>query len=172
LCNLGNRAIVRVPVIQGGWGPSSSATQLTATGSRLFWASDPTTGADLYGANPVMDHSGNLVTGITPDNLFPICVQKPTDPTQLAFATAALKATPVAGKNALPFCPDGFVQTSNQLAVDTSGGAPDFIDGKKWAARGAINAALAVFIYLDQMERDPSKKQVLYTQCNLIGSGK
>jgi mono/diheme cytochrome c family protein len=172
LCNLGNRAIVRVPVIPGGWGPATSATQLTVSGYRLFWAADSTTGADLYGANPVMDHRGNLATGVTPDNLFPICVQKPTDPTQLQYANAALKANPVAGKNVFPFCPDGFIQTSNQLAVDTSGVAPDFIDGKKWAARGAINAALAVFLYLDQMERDPSKKQVLYTQCNLIGSAK
>ena len=38
------------------------------------------------------------------------------------------------------------------------------------AARGAINAALGVFLYLDQIERDPSKRQILYNQCNLIGS--
>ena len=172
LCNLGNRAIVRVPVIAGGtWSATSAATNLTVTGNRLYWASDPTTGKDLYGANPVMDQLGNLVTGVTSDNLFPMCIQKPTDPTQLQFATQALKASPVLGKNVMPFCPDGFMQASNLLAVDTSGAAPDFIDGRKWAARGAINAALAVFLYLDQMERDPSKKQVLYTQCNLLGSG-
>ena len=29
------------------------------------------------------------------------------------------------------------MQASNQLAVDTSGAAPDFQDGRKWAARGA-----------------------------------
>ena len=169
LCNLGNRAIVHVPVLPGGtWSATSSATSLTVNGYRLYWASGPN-GEDYYGANPVMDQLGNLATGVTSDNLFPICIQKPTDAPQLQIATRALQASPVLGKNVLPFCPDGFMQASNQLAVDTSGSAPDFQDGRKWAARGAINAALGVFLYLDQMERDPSKKQVLYTQCDLIG---
>ena len=52
--------------------------------------------------------------------------------------------------------------------VNNSVSPPDYVDGRKWAARGAINAALAVFLYLDEIERDPTQRQPLYSQCNLI----
>jgi hypothetical protein len=66
--------------------------------------------------------------------------------------------------NTIPFCPDGLVSPDNQLAAE----AGEFKDGRKWAARGAINAALAVFLYLDQIERDPTKRKPLYNQCDLL----
>jgi mono/diheme cytochrome c family protein len=170
VCNLGNRSIVRVPFVDGGaWTANSTAATLTVTG-QLYWAAGPD-GEPYYGANPVMDHLGNVVTGVTADNLFPLCVPKPSDPTQLEYATRALAATPVAQKNVMPFCPDGFIQAGHQLQVDNSVDGTVFTDARKWAARGAINAALAVFIYLDQIERDPSQRQPLYTQCNLLGAG-
>jgi mono/diheme cytochrome c family protein len=174
LCNLGNRPFVRVPSLDGGvWTATTSPADLFITPMSLYWAQDPT-GKDWYGANPVMDQNGNVATGVdTTTNLFPICVLKPTDPTQLGYATQALQAIKVNGQNgmnAIPFCPDGFVQTSHQLQVigAVGAGAPDFVDGRKWAARGAINAALAVFLYLDEIERDPTKRQPLYTQCSLL----
>jgi hypothetical protein len=169
VCNLNNRQFVRALIISGSWSATTSATGLFSSGSNLYWATS-LSGADWYGANPVMDHLGNLHTGVTSDNLFPLCVVKPTDPTQLQLATAALAASPVAGKNVIPFCPDGFLTSAHKLTVEGSGiGTTDYVDGVQWAARGAINAALAVFLYLDQMERDPTQRQPLYTQCNLIG---
>jgi mono/diheme cytochrome c family protein len=167
LCNLGNQAIVRVPLIDGTWTATSTLTSLTVSGFSLYWGTGPN-GEDSYGANPVMDQYGNVEQGITADNVFPLCVQKPTDPTQLGYATAALQASPVQG-NVIPFCPPNVVQASNQLNVTSGGGTTDFVDGRKWAARGAINAALAVFLYLDQIESDPSSRQVLYNQCNMLG---
>jgi hypothetical protein len=116
-----------------------------------------------------MDQLGNVHNGLTSDNLFPICVSKPSDPTQAQIATSVLKAKPVLGKNVIPFCPDGFVQASHKLTIDPV--TTDNVEGRQWAARGAINAALAVFLYLDGIENDPSKRQPLYTQCNLIGKG-
>lgn len=173
LCNLGNRPFVRVPNVDGNvWTATSTTGDLQITAFRLYWAQDPT-GHDWYGANPVMDHNGNIATGVDGStNLFPICVQKPTDPTELGYATAALQATKVKGVNAIPFCPDGFVDPSHQLNVipasQSPTGFPEYVDGRKWAARGAINGALAVFLYLDQIERDPSMRQPLYTQCSLL----
>lgn len=170
LCSLGNRAIVRVPFVSGGsWTANSTATDLTVSGYRLYWASGPK-GEDYYGANPVMDHLGKVDMGIAADNLLPLCIEKPSDQTELQNATRALQARPVLGKTVIPFCPDGFIQPSHQLTVDTTTSPPDFQDARKWAARGAINAALAVFLYLDQIERQPSLRQLLYTQCNLIGT--
>jgi hypothetical protein len=170
LCNLGNRPIVRVPFVDGSWTASSRVTGLTVSGFNLYWAVGPN-GAAYYGANPVMDQRGNVQQGVTADNTFPLCISKPTDATQLGYATAALQAGPVQG-NVIPFCPDGFVQASHQLNVVSGGGTTDFADGRKWAARGAINAALAVFLYLDQIERNPSSLQPLYNQCNLLAGSK
>jgi mono/diheme cytochrome c family protein len=169
LCNLNNRQFVRVPIVSGGWKSSSGVGDLTVTAFSLYWAVGPQ-GEDWYGANPVMDQNGSIATGVAPSNLFPICVQKPTDPTQLQSATQALQSGKILGANAIPFCPDGFVQASHQLAVNNNVSPVDYVDGRKWAARGAINAALSVFLYLDQIERDPTKRQPLYTQCNLIGT--
>jgi mono/diheme cytochrome c family protein len=168
LCNLGNRPFVRVPIVSGPWTATTGVGDLSVSAFSLYWAVGPN-GEDWYGANPVMDQQGNVATGVSASNLFPLCVQKPTDPTQLSYATKALQAAKVLNTTAIPFCPDGFVQASHQLVVNNSVSPPDYVDGRKWAARGAINAALAVFLYLDEIERDPTKRQPLYTQCNLIG---
>jgi mono/diheme cytochrome c family protein len=171
LCNLGNRPIIHVPVIAGGsWTTATNlTTDLNVSGQLLYWGTGPT-GTDLYGANPVMDDQGNITQGMTANNRYAICVAKPTNATQLQAATSLLAAHPVNGKNVIPFCPDGLVAPSNQLQVTGSQGSVNFVDGRKWAARGAINAALAVFLYLDQIERDPTLAKPLYTQCNLLGS--
>ena len=66
------------------------------------------------------------------------------------------------GGAVIPYCPPGFAIPDNKL-VD---GGTTFPDGKQWATRGAINAAMAVFLYLDQIERDPSKRQPPYNQCD------
>ena len=167
LCSLDNRPIVRAPLVQGGvWSATSKVQDLTIDDTTLYWGADDM-GHDLYGANPVMDQHGNLTTGITAGNVFPLCIPKPTNPTELNFANAALAAAPVNG-NVIPYCPNGIVQSSNALEVD--GGTGDHVDGRKWAARGAINAALAVFLYLEGIESDPSSRPVPYNQCNLIGS--
>ena len=169
LCNLSNRQFVRVPIVSGSWTSTTAVTDLSVTGFSLYWAVGPN-GENWYGANPVMDQQGNIATGVSASNLFPICVAKPTDPTQLQYATQALQAEKILSTNAIPFCPDGFVQASHKLVVDSSASPPDYVDGRRWAARGAINAALAVFLYLDEIERDPTQRQPLYTQCNLINS--
>ena len=161
LCNLNNRPLVRVLVPQGSWKASTTVTSLTITPYSLYWG-------DSYGANPVMDHHGNVATGIDATNLLPLCVAKPSDATQKGYADAALAAQKVNG-NQIPYCPDGIVQSANQLQWVVSPQGTDFVDGRKWAARGAINAALAVFSYLDDIERNPSHRKPLYNQCNLLG---
>jgi mono/diheme cytochrome c family protein len=170
LCNLGNRPVVRVPLLSGShnnghWDAQSSPGDLTVSGYRLYWGADAQ-GGDLYGPSPVMDHLSNIATGLSSDNFLPLCIEKPSDATERAAADQFLAKYHVRG-NAIPYCPDGFVSPAHQLQF--SANPVDFVDGRKWAARGAINAALAVFLYLDGIERDPGKRQPLYTQCNLLG---
>jgi mono/diheme cytochrome c family protein len=137
LCSLDNRPIVRKIV--------KNATGTVAEGYFLYWG-------DNYPSNaPVMDHHGNIVNGITSDNLFPMCSGDAS----------------IAG---VPPCPAQVVAPSNQLSVVPNGPFSDFVDAKAWAARGAINGALAVFLYLDQVERGKLQPQAPYNQCEKRGT--
>jgi mono/diheme cytochrome c family protein len=164
-CSLNNRPIVRVPLVNnpikpGRWSSTVGAGDLTINGYNLYWG-------DTYGANPVMDRNGALHTGLTGVD-FPICIDKPTDATEVTIAQTWMQANKIGGV-AIPFCPDGLITPDHKLQFAGSGDAVDFTDARKWAARGAINAALAVFLYLDEIERDPTKRQPLASQCDLIG---
>ncbi len=173
LCNLNNRPIVRV-LTTSDWADATSLDTLRlnyvfeywGAGEGKYWDATQAV-ADWYGPNPVMDHRGQVRTGLTADNWFPMCVQKPTAAADLAAADELLQAHPVGGVagNVIPYCPTGFVTPAHQLKTGTSG----YDDGQKWAARGAINAALAVFLYLDEIERDATKRQPLYNECELRG---
>lgn len=170
LCSLNNRPIVRViGPPDGGWKDGSRLADLNFQLSAFaeYWATSEDGKTDFYGTNPVLDHHGNVTAGIKPDNYVPVCVRKPSDDKQRAAADAVLAASKLNG-NQIPYCPDALVDPMNQLQY-TNDGDYDFTDGRKWAARGAVNAALAVFSYLDEIERDPSKRKPLYNQCNLLG---
>ncbi len=169
VCSIDNRPIVRVVVPDNGvWSSMTNSGDLNISGHEEYWGDGTgSDGSPLYPANaPVMDHHGQIHMGITADNPFPICVQKPDDPTQVQYADAVLKSFAVGGPNGavIPYCPPGFLIPSNKI----DDGGTTFPDGQKWAARGAINAARAVFLYLDQIERDPTKRQPLYNQCDQL----
>ena len=173
LCNLNNRPIVRVLTTTDWANARMDALRLNyfyeywGAGEAKYWDASATA-ADWYGPNSVMDQRGQIRTGLTADNWFPMCVQKPTAAADLAAADKLLQANAVGGPggNVIPYCPPGFATPDRQLKAGTSG----YDDGQKWAARGAINAALAVFMYLDQIERDGSKRQPLYNECELRGA--
>ncbi|MFL5306753.1 MAG: hypothetical protein ACJ8F1_16170, partial [Polyangia bacterium] len=165
LCNLNNRPIVRVLAATSWQGATNVDTLRVGYFSEYWGAGD--SGTDSYGANPVMDQRGHIRAGLTADNWFPMCVQKPTAAADVAAADALLQGHRVGGAagNAIPYCPAGFATADRLLKTGTSG----YDDGQKWAARGAINAALAVFLYVDQIERDATKRQPLYNECELRG---
>ena len=169
LCNFNNRPIVRV-LTTDSWTSATSIDKLRIGYYAEYWgASDlqaDGTRQDWYGPNPVMDHRGQIRTGLTADNWFPLCVLKPTAAADQAAADALLAANPVGGQNVIPYCPSGFVTSSRLLKTGSSA----YDDGQSWAARGAVNAALSVFLYLDQIERDSTKWQPLYNECELRGN--
>ena len=98
------------------------------TGGRLYWAVGPA-GEDYYGQNPVMDHQGNVATGVQPGNLLPLCVQLPSSAPEKSYADKALAASPVGGPGGqvIPYCPAGFMVPSHKLQVSDIG---DFVDGR------------------------------------------
>jgi mono/diheme cytochrome c family protein len=168
LCSLGNRPLVRVPFVSdGSWIGNKGIDDVYVSGYNLYWGESEKDASgkveSYYGANPAMDASGNITTGLG-DNTFPICIAKPTSAAELDAATQWLGAHKVRG-NAIPFCPPGLVTDAHKLQAANN----VFPDGRKWAARGAVNAALAVFLYLDDIERHPEKRKPLYNQCSALG---
>jgi mono/diheme cytochrome c family protein len=167
LCGIGNRAIVRVPVVS--WSSATTGSDLNVQGNgSLYWG-------DAYPANaPVMDQRGRVTNGIAPDNTFPLCIRKPTDATERMSADTFLASHKVNG-NSIPYCPDALFPSANpsmyqlQYGVDQDNN-PDFIDAKKWAARGAVNAGMAVFLYLDSVERGTTQVLPGYDQCDHLTS--
>jgi hypothetical protein len=47
-------------------------------------------------------------------------------------------------------------------------GSSDLVDVKRWATRGAINAGLAVFVYLDALIGKDQPIPPRYNECNLL----
>jgi mono/diheme cytochrome c family protein len=114
-----------------------------------------------YPANaPVGTDHGTVATGIAPDNLMPWCIQ--VDPNRQAAYDDWMsdpKHLLVDGKP-YPICPPAW------LAQAPSWTDEDFA---KWNARGAINAGLSVFLYLDGIVKGTIKTQPRFDQCELIG---
>jgi mono/diheme cytochrome c family protein len=168
ICNLNNRPVVHVPTIT--LSGLSGSTSINGVES-LYWGDLVVNGASSYPAtSPVMDQHGHLHDGLTPDNLFPMCARTPADPQTAAQLDAYLKAHPVggAGGAVLPYCPPTVFQAGGQLQTTNDGGVLSYPDAKKWAARGAINAGAAVFLYLDQLERGQITPTPLYSQCEQL----
>jgi hypothetical protein len=84
---------------------------------------------------------------LIPANLFPHCYR--------SGSHASLK----------PVCPDN-VRTLGKWTLEQ----PQNDQVKPWLLRGAVNAGLAAFVFLDLLSRDPTKNKLIrYDECELIG---
>jgi mono/diheme cytochrome c family protein len=173
ICSLNNRPVVRVPVPNGGgsWSQVTLPSQLGIDPvNSLYWA-------DAYPADaPVMDHRGHIVHGITADNWFPLCVERPANAAAAAAADAFLQAHPVGpDHNVIPYCPAPLFETASgrrrwqlQTTPNPETGGVTYSDANHWATRGAINAGFAVFLYVDQLSKGLIMPKPPYDQCELL----
>jgi hypothetical protein len=125
--------------------------------SRLYWG-------DAYPATaPVMDQNGNVTNGIQPGNFFPLCNLNGQGPT-------VVQAN--GNGNPIPACPASLINDAQNLlsVVETPPGSGifDTVDARLWSARGAINAAAAVFLYLDGVAKGTVTPQPPYNQCDKL----
>jgi hypothetical protein len=166
----------------------SGATGLFFTGTSLYFGTDGTgtdgIGAPVYPAgSPLMDERGQVSTAdlASSGNLFPMCVREPpagSDAHAAADALLQQLAENDTGGNVIPYCPTALFAAG----TDTNGNAvlkwrlstPNdsnqnftFPDANTWALRGAINAGLAVFLYVDQLSQT-GKPLPLYNQCEQL----
>jgi mono/diheme cytochrome c family protein len=188
MCALGNRPVVRVATTST-WSADTKPGDIALNGLGLYWG-------DAYPSTaPVMDHRGRVSNGIhgpyagtpstTPEqeNLLPLCVRIPDDSAQAAYANQFLQAHPVggAGGNVIPACPKQLFDLDSQASApkyqlkavwNQSAGDYDYLEAQQWAARGAINAGMAVFLYLDQLERGQISVPTPYDQCDRLPTAK
>jgi hypothetical protein len=189
LCTIGNRPIVRVPFVT--WSAATTSKDVNILGNvSLYWGDGDASGPAYPASAPVMDHRSKIVTGVdNTKNFFPMCIRKPADGSQeLAWADAFLQANKVGGPNGvvIPYCPAELFATKDVMDPQTgqttkvdkfllsavpNNGSFEYVDGKKWAARGAINAGMAVFVYVDQIERGQLKVPPAFDQCEALASG-
>lgn len=107
---------------------------------------------------PIGNQRGQTVPSLTKDNTFAWCVAKPEDQALLAWAN----------QNHLVFCPDGFIDPANELEKVNNGSGWTFPGIEAWATRGAINAGLAVFVYLDWLMSKDQPPPPRYNECELL----
>jgi mono/diheme cytochrome c family protein len=187
LCTLGNRPVVRVVQPAGAGSdsvvPWEEANHLFFSATSLYWGADaqgvPTSPAGAQ----FLDQRGNVTTGIPAENVFPICVAPPSAEAR-ASADAFLDQHRIAG-NLVPYCApelfadktvtdDGGNVTKTKkwrLATSIDGASQTLVtdDANRWAIRGAINAGVAVFLYIDGLARGEIMPKPPYNQCERIG---
>ena len=190
LCSLNNRPVVRVLApIDGIWEKFTTPALVQISPDNLFWGTGDATGTPYPADAPVLDQLGRVVDGSSfipqadqpaPANTFPVCVQQPTDPVQAGFVETFRQNNKVYGPqgtvNLVPYCPASLFATTTdpatgetvmkwRLAVTTNAsGGEEYTDVNNWATRGAINAGLAVFTYVDQLSKGLNPKPP-YDQC-------
>jgi len=117
---------------------------------------------------PIADQYGNVRAALTDDNVMPWCVIRPSDPAQAAVADRYVAEHNVGG-TPLPYCPDSLLTGGFQMLQDQpgTGSLREFDD---WSVRGAINAGLAVFLYLDQVVTHGYRPKPDYNRCDLLSA--
>jgi hypothetical protein len=160
LCSIDNPPPIRA-ITAKDW-TASSITFLNYTYANIYKASG-------YPPNtPVGDQNGNIAASLQPDNIMPWCLIRPTDASQAVIADQYVLANAVGGVP-LPYCPTSLLSDGYQML---QGGGPDgtINDLQDWATRGAINAGLAVFLYLDQVVAHGLQPKPAYDHCEQLGN--
>jgi hypothetical protein len=144
-------ALVVEPAFQGG------AFDLTdnATLGTLVSAS-PTDSVHYPPGVPVGNEHGGTNASIDEPNAWPWCID-------ISAATSAQASW--AQSSGFPVCPDAVMQ-AEQACHTATGPCFGTTEGNSWAVRGAINAGMSVFLYVQSIEGPGPPPD--YTQCSSL----
>lgn len=149
LCNIDNPSPVRGVVVNGARVDQPDSAKFTAYSLKLYRR-------EHYPANvPIGNHSKGIDSTLKSDNLFPWCLIKDSEAKAQAANEVAAQYYGING-TPLPFCPDSL-----------AGHEMEYEETHAWATRGAANAGMAVFMFLDSVSRG-NVKLVRYDQCELL----
>ena len=161
LCSIDNPPPIRAISAQD-WtaAPAVAFVNYTFTGMYRSAGYPPNT--------PVGDQNGNVAASLQVGNTMPWCIIRPTDTSRAAIADKYVVDHAVGG-GPLPFCPTSLLTGGHQMLQDSGTDATNH-DLEDWATRGAINAGLAVVLYLDQVVAHGLQPKPAYDHCELIGN--
>ncbi len=120
---------------------------------------------------PIGDHRGNVQPELRDDNLAPWCILRPQTPDDVtrfgdeASLLADYRDQRHDSQANPPYCPDELVAKIQLQEQAHAGPLFDIADGADWARRGAMNAGLSVFVYLDALAKGQVKSPVAYDHC-------
>ncbi len=100
-----------------------------------------------------------FTTGIQAGNTAPWCLATPTvnDPSDYAAEIREYWSTTFGASSEIPFCPPGL---QSMKVIDEL--------GQRWITRGALNAGLAVFLYLEEITRGQKQPPIAFDQCEKL----
>ncbi len=148
LCSFGQDIPVRGVTSPNWANPELNA--LDANPGRLYAASAYPSDA------PVGRSGGGVEIGVQPDNVLPWCLELPKS------ASDRENALEFAEDKGLPVCPEELVQSANRWS-------PAQRDA--FAAQGAINAGMAVYVFLEAFANGAVDATPRYNECELLGGG-
>jgi mono/diheme cytochrome c family protein len=153
LCSIDNEP-VPVRTISADWdsamaNPLKYKIQAPLEGSLRRPASYPS------GA-PVGNPRGQVEIGIQPGNSAPWCLIRPGDDALRERVQQEWQAHAGTGTEP-PYCPDEYLADSQNWFTAA--------DAERWTTRGAMNAGLSVFLYLDALAKGEKRRPVPYNRC-------
>ena len=164
LCSEKNRQVVRVYRVRVD---QTSNTDLVAEMAAVYYADDGSTPAAYQypATGQVWDQNKKVRTGVTTDNYFPTCL----DPKPFGAVTDQAFQAMVA-RVGMPLCDSAFLQKKDLLLWDRYVAPVDTqVDAMhEWSLRGAINAGMSVFSYLEAYNLSLHSLPPDYNECQLL----
>ena len=126
-----------------------------------------------YPAAPIGNGKGQVRATLTADNDTPWCIAEPADEALKAWLVQQVAVAGPGETQApkLPVCPSSFLVDANRFKGGVTDSSSVYIYGDidDWAARGAITAGQAVFVYLEEMIAQGKGRQLRFDECEQIG---
>jgi len=154
LCTFDNPPPVRMVTLK------IDAAMGTVSDPRIYFVDIPEVGrqyplfvpASYPNDQLVGDQLGEVTTGIQPGNSAPWCIERPDDGAAVMIVEQYWADT-LGHATAVPFCPEAQMQRYSEDDVT------------RWSIRGAMNAGLSVFLYLDALAQGKKERVVAYDRC-------
>jgi mono/diheme cytochrome c family protein len=114
---------------------------------------------DAYGSGAVGDERGGVRPALDDTNQAPWCIREPD--AKLRVEVDKFWTDHGGGGTQPPYCPQALVVEANRLTEDAV---------TAWTQRGAMNAGLSVFLYLDALGKGEKKRLPEYNRCEELSA--
>lgn len=169
LCGYQNEPIVRVFKVDQGAALLFNAD--SADGEGHYYRSKDRAGAWVYPPNaPVGNQNGEIELGIQPTNTLPWCIRRGNEQHEM-LARQRMQASGMPADK-VPFCPDALFATAygheiHDFPANAAGNESHFNADfrQQWVQRGAMNAGIAAYYYLDRWTKGQLTPLPAYDAC-------